>query len=88
MDAFAVSIAAGVMQKKTQSRDDWRLAFAFGIFQAVMPLLGFFLGLSLKSFIAEYDHWVAFTLLMIIGIKMIYESFKIEQTERKSVISN
>ncbi|MDD5458064.1 MAG: manganese efflux pump MntP family protein [Phycisphaerae bacterium] len=88
MDAFAVSVATGVLQKKTVSRDAWRLAFAFGVFQAIMPLAGFFLGMGLKTFIASYDHWVAFTLLMVIGIKMIYESFKIEQTERKAIVTN
>jgi len=88
MDAFAVSVATGVLQKKVHSKDAWRLAFAFGVFQAIMPLAGFFLGLGLKSVIAQYDHWVAFALLMFIGIKMIYESFKIEQTERKTAITN
>lgn len=84
MDAFAVSIASGSAYKSGGRNHALRLAFAFGIFQAIMPALGWLGGISLKNVIADYDHWVAFVLLAGIGGKMIYESFKIKQAEEKS----
>lgn len=84
MDAFAVSIASGTFYKKPQKSHAFRLALAFGGFQAIMPLIGWLAGLGLKNVITDYDHWVAFTLLTVIGFKMIYESFKIKQVQKKS----
>lgn len=83
MDAFAVSVAAGAAQKELKVAHALRMAFFFGAFQAVMPLLGWLAGLSFKDAIAAYDHWVAFGLLLIIGGKMIYESFKLKGVEKK-----
>ncbi|MFO7929481.1 MAG: manganese efflux pump MntP family protein [Candidatus Humimicrobiaceae bacterium] len=76
MDCFAVSIAGGANSRKLRFLDALKVAFWFGFFQAVMPLIGWLVGFSLKSFIERFDHWVAFGLLFIIGIKMIYEAFK------------
>jgi len=89
MDAFAVSIATGATYKKSGNTHAFKMAFAFGGFQAIMPVIGWFAGLTLREFITDYDHWVAFILLAFIGGKMIYESFKIkhaqQQTDRLSV---
>ncbi len=78
MDAFAVSIAKGV----TTSQDRWRsailLASFFGGFQALMPVMGWLVGLGLEDFIMSVDHWIAFGLLAFIGAKMIYDSTKSE----------
>ncbi len=78
MDAFAVSISSGVSIKKQRFNHALRIALFFGAFQAIMPLIGWLTGLKLKDFISGFDHWVAFGLLFFIGLKMIYESTKLE----------
>jgi putative Mn2+ efflux pump MntP len=78
MDAFAVSIASGAAYKQLKIKQALRIAVFFGGFQALMPLIGFLAGLSIKAYIGLYDHWVAFGLLSAVGGKMIYESFKIK----------
>jgi putative Mn2+ efflux pump MntP len=84
MDAFAVSVAAGATYKKPGSHHAFRMAFAFGAFQAIMPVVGWLAGLTLRDFIRDYDHWVAFILLSLVGSKMIYESFKIKHAQQKA----
>jgi len=76
MDAFAVSIAASVMLKRATPRQVFRLSFHFGLFQALMPVLGWLIGRSFYQYIAPFDHWVAFALLAFIGGKMLLESFQ------------
>ena len=72
MDAFAVAIAAGA-SGKLRLADAFRIGGSFGFFQMIMPIAGWFLGKSLERFMAAYDHWVAFGLLVFIGLKMIHE---------------
>ena len=79
LDAFAVSITAGAVMKYFNSGDAFKMAFFFGAFQLVMPVVGWLSGLTLKNFISGVDHWIAFGLLLLIGCKMIYESFKIDK---------
>jgi putative Mn2+ efflux pump MntP len=76
MDAFAVSIGAGLTLKTVDARQTFRLAWHFGLFQAMMPVLGWLAGLSIANWIAPVDHWIAFGLLAVIGAKMIYEALK------------
>jgi putative Mn2+ efflux pump MntP len=83
MDAFAVSITSGLTIKKLKIKHAFKIALFFGLFQAFMPIVGWLAGLSLRDFIVSIDHWVAFILLAFIGCKMIYESIKMESTERK-----
>jgi putative Mn2+ efflux pump MntP len=83
MDAFAVSIASGVVIQREKLRHALRIALFFGGFQAVMPLLGWLAGHGLKQFISGFDHWVAFALLTLVGCKMIYEALKLEPAERR-----
>jgi putative Mn2+ efflux pump MntP len=78
MDAFAVSIVDGSAYKRLHVKHAFRIAFLFGLFQALMPLIGALAGLKVKKYIVEYDHWIAFTLLAAVGGKMIYESFKLK----------
>jgi len=78
MDAFAVSIVSGSAYKQLKINHAFRIAAFFGVFQALMPLIGYLAGLSVKEYIANYDHWIAFGLLEAVGCKMIYESFKIK----------
>jgi putative Mn2+ efflux pump MntP len=77
MDAFAVSVVSGSAYKQLKIKHAFRIAVFFGGFQAFMPLIGSLAGLSVREYIANYDHWIAFGLLSAVGAKMIYESFKI-----------
>jgi len=77
MDAFAVSIVSGAAYEQLKTRHALRMAVFFGGFQALMPLVGSLAGMTVRAHIAGYDHWIAFVLLSAVGIKMIYESFKI-----------
>jgi putative Mn2+ efflux pump MntP len=74
MDALAVSVANGIMIKKLQVRHAFRIAFSFGFFQAIMPLIGWAAGITFSTYIKEFDHWVAFALLVLVGGRMIWES--------------
>ena len=79
MDCFTVSIVSGVIKKL--SSGIIRMAFLFGLFQAMMPLLGW-LGISyFRSYMEAYDHWIAFLMLAFIGGKMIKESFGPEEEQ-------
>ncbi len=88
MDAFAVSIVSGSVYQQLQVRHALRMAVFFGGFQAFMPLIGSLAGMSVKDYIADYDHWIAFGLLAAVGGKMIYESFKIEPAKKNLDPSN
>lgn len=83
MDAFAVAVTNGLSYKKVNAPG---IALAFGLFQGIMPMTGYFLGASFSKYIEKYDHWIAFTFLVFIGGKMIYETFekKNELTENIS----
>jgi len=83
MDAFAVSITSGITIKRLKINHALRIALFFGLFQAIMPLVGWLAGLSLRGFIAEIDHWIAFGLLSFIGCKMIYESIAVQSNEKQ-----
>ena len=83
MDAFAVSITRGVTIKYLSIYSALAIATCFGAFQAVMPLIGWLAGLSLRDVISGFDHWIAFGLLSSIGIKMIYESFTVESSDKE-----
>ncbi len=75
MDAFAVSIATGVNLKTVSFRQMFRLSWHFGLFQALMPIIGWSAGMSIRVYIERYDHWVAFGLLTFVGIGMLKEAF-------------
>lgn len=75
-DSFAVSVSSGLIKKEIVFWQAVRIAFFLALFQAFMPVLGWFGALSVKSIIEPFDHWLAFGLLTVIGLKMILESFK------------
>ena len=79
MDAFAVSLSKGICLKEMR----WRYALScgiwFGLFQALMPSIGYFAGSRFHDQIERYDHWIAFALLALIGVNMIRESFGKEE---------
>ena len=82
MDAFSVAMAIGAAGRGHSSIAVIRLATAFGIFQFVMPILGWLLGKTVVSYISDYDHWIAFGLLLIVGLRMIKEYFDKDEKER------
>ena len=71
MDAFAVCLGAGTLRQTNGARPTFRLSFHFGLFQFLMPVVGWFAGTTIVRYIAAYDHWVAFGLLAFVGIRMI-----------------
>lgn len=74
MDAFAVAISKGLSVKQVKIKHMTIVGLYFGIFQALMPLIGYFIGSKFASYITNFDHWIAFILLALIGINMIRES--------------
>ena len=79
MDAFAVSICKGLAMKKATLKAELTCGVWFGGFQALMPVLGFFLGTLFAGAIEAFDHWVAFGLLALIGANMLKEAFSPEE---------
>ena len=75
MDAFAVATTTGIQLPRVTLRHNFRLAWHFGFFQALNTVIGWTGGLAVRSLIDAFDHWVAFSLLLIIGGKMIHEAF-------------
>ena len=76
MDSFAVSVSNGLIINQLNVRKALTISFTFAIFQGVMPVVGWFIGIGIERYIKEIDHWVAFILLCIIGFKMLYDSRK------------
>lgn len=83
MDAFAVSIATGVSLIDVSFRQTFRMSWHFGLFQAMMPVIGWSAGLSIRAYIERYDHWVAFVLLAFVGINMIRGAFQHDKGEEQ-----
>jgi putative Mn2+ efflux pump MntP len=81
MDAFAVSIAKGISTHRVGWRHALLAGLWFGGFQALMPCIGYFLGLGFAAFIGQWDHWVAWFLLTLIGANMVKESFSKDEEE-------
>ncbi len=74
MDAVAVSLAASASQRARGARATFRLSFHFGLFQFLMPVVGWFIGASVARYITSVDHWIAFGLLTFVGVRMIRAS--------------
>lgn len=87
MDAFAVSVCKGLAMKKTTLKEELTCGLWFGGFQAIMPLIGYFLGILFADAIEAVDHWVAFALLGIIGVNMLKEAFSQEEEETSADMS-
>lgn len=83
MDAFAVSVSSGIAIVRMKVRHALLIASFFGIFQAVMPFIGWQAGRGLRRIISDYDHWVAFILLTAVGTKMISDSLRNKGDDRQ-----
>jgi len=81
MDAFAVAIAAGIKLGCVDLRQNFRLAWHFGLFQAFMPIIGWAAGLTIREQIEQYDHWLAFALLLFVAQGMFREALKKEDDD-------
>jgi putative Mn2+ efflux pump MntP len=79
MDCFTVSIVSGVLMGRLEWATVLRLSFFFGLFQAVMPLIGWLCTSHFAAYIEAYDHWIAFAMLAFIGVKMIRDAFMPEE---------
>lgn len=84
MDAFAVAIATGITLKTVNPRQTFRLAWHFGLFQSLMPIIGWAIGSTIYQLVEKVDHWVAFSLLLVIGIKMILGALKSDNVKIKT----
>ena len=83
MDAFAVAIATSVLLGRVNARQVFRLSFHFGLFQALMPVVGWAAGLTIAGYIRHWDHWVAFALLAFIGGRAIVGAIRGEADDRR-----
>ncbi len=82
-DCFAVALSAGISKSRLSFLQQLRISLAFGLFQAVMTLVGWFLGRTVVNLISEYDHWLAFGFLALVGGKMIWESLHHNEDDHK-----
>ena len=80
MDAFSVSICKGLATKKFSLKTALLCGLWFGGFQALMPIIGYFLGAQFEHLIKSFDHWIAFGLLLVIGVNMIREALSEEES--------
>lgn len=76
LDSFAVSVTVGSAAKKVRLGDAFKAASILAVIQGMMPMIGWLIGTRAKSLISDYDHWIGFVLLFLVGSRMIYEGFK------------
>ena len=88
MDAFAVAVCQGLCMPKLNLRQGGVIALYFGGFQALMPLIGWFLGSQFAGYIQSFDHWVAFVLLALIGGNMVREALSPEEEETSCAVNS
>ena len=85
MDAFAVSLSKGMNLKNFDLKTSLKISFMFGLFQGIMPLIGWILGISFATYIKSIDHWIALILLCFIGIQMIFDK---DDDNRSASVTN
>ncbi len=79
MDAFAVALGKGLSVSNIQTKHIVIVGIYFGLFQAIMPIIGYFLAFNFQQYIVAFDHWIAFVLLLFIGFKMIKEAYSTDE---------
>ncbi|MCM1024498.1 MAG: manganese efflux pump MntP family protein [Prevotella sp.] len=82
-DAFSVSVCKGLNMRRLNLKHAYVIALFFGVFQAVMPLIGYLLGTGFSEYIERFDHWIAFVLLAFIGGKMVVEAVRKKEDEEE-----
>ena len=83
MDAFAVCLGVGTTGKANHPRPTFRLAFHFGLFQFLMPIIGWLAGTTVEHYISAFDHWIAFGLLAFVGVRMVWTGFHPGEEEKE-----
>ena len=86
MDAFAVAVCMAASTSSLRLKNMLTIAAFFGGFQAIMPAIGWYLGVVAANYAADYDHWIAFILLSYIGLRMIFEAVKCRRCETEKRI--
>lgn len=86
MDAFAASICKGLCMKKMQWKKAAIIGTYFGVFQALMPVIGYLLGINFETHINQYDHWIVFILLGFLGVKMIKSALNEECNNNNELV--
>ncbi len=84
MDAFAVAIAVGINLKRVSARQTFRLSWHFGLFQALMPVIGWWAGSAIRGFVMSYAHWLAFGLLAAVGSNMLREALAFDHDDEEN----
>ncbi len=79
MDAFAVALGTAIALPTLTGRHLFRFSWHFGLFQALMPVIGWYAGMTIQKWIVTFDHWIAFILLVLIGGRMLWEAFHPEE---------
>lgn len=87
MDSLAVSVTSGAVLKDCTTSNVVRVAFILAVFQAGMTVAGYVAGLGFEQYIENFDHWIAFLLLLYLGLKMVYESFNKNKKEEEDYCS-
>ena len=82
MDSFAVSVSNGLSIKNLTLSRNLLIAFSLAFFQAIFPLIGWFIGIEVVDYIRDFDHWIAFVLLSFIGLKMVYEGLQSDEQSK------
>ncbi len=83
MDAFAVALGTAISLPTLTGRHLFRFSWHFGLFQALMPIIGWYGGMTIQKWVVAVDHWVAFALLGFIGVRMLWEAFHQEKSTEK-----
>ncbi len=86
-DCFAVALSGSISMRTLSFPQVLRASLSFGIFQGLMPVLGWLAGRTIIELVADYDHWVAFILLVLVGSRMIWESFRSRDDRRENTDS-
>ncbi|MFL9913697.1 manganese efflux pump MntP [Paraburkholderia sp. RL17-337-BIB-A] len=80
-DAFAAAIGKGATLHRPHWREALRTGIIFGVIEALTPLVGWFLGRAAAQYVSAWDHWIAFTLLFVLGARMVFNSFSVKEAE-------
>ena len=86
MDSFAVSVGCGLTEQKISFRHAAKLSFSLAFFQGILPVFGWLMGIEIREYVENIDHWIAFFLLFFLGGKMILNRFKNEDQDKISNI--
>lgn len=86
IDASVVSFSQGLVFTENKQKNSFYLAFWFGLFQALMPVIGWFLARSIYSYVENFAHWISFIIFMLLGIKFIKDAFDNDENDLKATI--